>query len=183
MGLCGHVTEMSLVSFGRTRARDPFDVEAPAVVVRDVDDVEVGADRARRFEIRRVVGAHDDDVVAGIEQRRGGGEQRGRGARCDDHVVGAQPSAPAAATPSRSTGIAEMIAVAEQQLVDVDVDAEVGEPAVGNRALRQVVGDRVVAEFFGRLDLDGHPAIAHRGSLADASATGSRRPGTSLPRW
>ena len=64
-----------------------------------------------------------------------------------------------------------MVAVAKEQLVDVDVDAEVGEPAVGNRALRQVVGDGVVSELFGRLDLDGHPAIAHRGSLADASAS------------
>src|SRR4051794_231601 len=54
-----------------------------------------------------------------------------------------------------------MVAVAEQERVDVDVDAQVTEAPVGHRTLGQVVRDRVVAELFGRLDLDGHPAVAH----------------------
>src|SRR5205823_1722443 len=64
--------------------------------------------------------------------------------------------------------IAEMVAVAEQQLVEgsdpaagPELDAQVGEAAVGDRALREVVGDRVVAQLFRRLDFDGHSSIAH----------------------
>ena len=59
VGLCGHVTEISLVTPGRTSAATPLDVESPRVVEREVDDVELGADRARRLEVGRVVGAHD----------------------------------------------------------------------------------------------------------------------------
>ena len=70
--------------------RDALDVELPAVVEREVDDVELGADRARRLEVGRVVGAHDHRVIAGLEQRRRGREQRGRRARRHQHVVGAQ---------------------------------------------------------------------------------------------
>ncbi len=58
-------------------------------------------------------------------------------------------------------GVAEMVAVAEQQIVE----SSVGEPSrprstkptIGDRALGQVVRDRVVPELFGRLDLDRHP--------------------------
>ena len=60
-----------------------------------------------------------------------------------------------------------MIAVAEQQLVEPaarrerEIEPEVGETPVGDGALRQVVRDRVVPELLGRLDLDGHPPVAH----------------------
>ena len=57
--------------------------------------------------------------------------------------------------------VAEVVAVAEQQLVEVEVEAQVAQPPVGHRALGEVVGDRVVAELLGRLDLDGHPSVAH----------------------
>ena len=71
VGLCGHVTEISFVTPRPHARRDAFDVELPAVVEREVDDVEVGADRARRLEVGRVVRAHDHRVIAGLEQRRG----------------------------------------------------------------------------------------------------------------
>ena len=171
VGLCGHVTEMSRVVPGPHAARRADRCRAAnASSKREVDDVEVGADRAGRLEVGRVVGAHDDRVVARLEQRRRGREQRGGRARRDEHVVGAQ------AVAARGDGlaeqrVAEVVAVAEQQLVErrrrgPEVDPEVGQPPVGDRALREVVGDRVVAELLGRLDLDGHPSVAHGGSFA-----------------
>ena len=117
VGLCGHVTEISFVTPGRTRAREPLDVEPPRVVEREVDDVEIGADRARRLEVGRVVGAHDHRVIARLEQRGGGREQRGRRARHHQHVVGAQPVA-AGRDRLAEHGITEVVAVAEQQLVE-----------------------------------------------------------------
>ena len=75
VGLCGQVTLTSRVSAGRTR-RQPVDVERPAVLEAQVDDVEVGADRSRRLEVGGVVGAHDHGVVARLEQGGGACEQR-----------------------------------------------------------------------------------------------------------
>ena len=66
--------------------------------------------------------------------------------------------------------VAEVVAVAEEELVEIDVEPEVAEPAVGHRALGEVVGDRVVAELLGRLDLDRHPAVAHGRSMPDGGA-------------
>jgi hypothetical protein len=114
---------------------DHRQIEVPSVVVREIDDVEVGADRARCLEVRCVVGTDDDRMVAGFEKRRGDREQRGRGTGRDEDVAGTQSVA------TRGNGlaqhrIAEVIAVAEQEVVDVDVDAEVAEPAIGHRALR-----------------------------------------------
>ena len=51
-------------SVGPDARRDRVDVEPPAVVESEVDDVEVGADGARRLEVGRVVGAQHDRVVA-----------------------------------------------------------------------------------------------------------------------
>ena len=53
------------------------------VVETEVDDIELGADRARRLEVGRVVGAHDYCVIAGLEKRRRGREQRRRRSRSD----------------------------------------------------------------------------------------------------
>ena len=93
VGLCGHVTEISLVTPGRTSSRDALDVELPRVFEREVDDVEIGADRTRRLQVGRVVGPNHHRVIARLEQRGGDGEQRGRRARHHQHVVGAQPGA------------------------------------------------------------------------------------------
>ena len=46
VGLCGHVTEINRVTAGTYERGDALHVEPPRVVERDVDDVEVGADRA-----------------------------------------------------------------------------------------------------------------------------------------
>ena len=64
VGLCGQVTLISRVAPSRTALGDLLDVELPAVVEAEVDDVEVGADRPRRLEVGGVVGAHDHGVVA-----------------------------------------------------------------------------------------------------------------------
>ena len=44
--------------------------------------------------------------------------------------------------------IAEVVAVAEEQIVEIDIDGEIAQPPVGDRALGQVVGDRVVPELL-----------------------------------
>ena len=119
VGLCGCVTLMSRVSPVRTRCGHLLDVEPPAVLEAEVDHVEVGADRPRRLEVRGVVGAHDDGVVARLEQRRGHAEQRGGGAGGDEHVVGREPVA-AGGHRLPQQRVAEVVAVAEQQLVEVE---------------------------------------------------------------
>ena len=163
-GCAGTVTLTSFVS-GRTQRGQPVDVEAPAVLEAQVDDVEVGADRPRRLEVGGVVGAHHHGVVAGLEQRVATREERGGGARGDEHVVGVEAVAGRRDRLAQER-VAEVVAVAEQQVVEVEVEAEVVEAPVGDRALGEVVGDRVVAQLLGRLDLDGHPAVAHAASLA-----------------
>ena len=61
--------------------------------------------------------------------------------------------------------VAEVVAVAEEQVVELHAHVQVAQPAVGDGALGQVVGDGFVPELFGRLHLDGHPAVAHGGSM------------------
>ena len=51
-----------------------------------------------------------------------------------------------------------------QILLQYGDDAEVRQAKVAERALRQVVLDRVVAELLGGLDLDRHPPVAHLSS-------------------
>ena len=145
---------------------DAFDVEAPAIVVREVDDVEVGADRARCLEVGRVVGAHHHHVIARFEGRGGRREQRSRRAGRHQHVVETQVVAAGRdRLPQRR--ITQMVAVTEQEIVEPatraegQIEPEIGEAPIGNRALREVVGDRVVPELLGRLDLDGHPPVSH----------------------
>ena len=130
VGLCGHVTEISLVTPRAHARRDALDVEPPAVVEREIDDVELGADRARRLEVGRVVRAHDHRVIARFEQRRGGREQRGRRARHHQHVVGVQPGT-AGRDRLAQHGITEVVAVTEQELVETraEVRAEIGRAA------------------------------------------------------
>ena len=99
---------------GADSRRDPSDVELPAALEREVDDVEFGADRARRLEIRRVVGAHDDGVVARLEERGRRREERGGRARRDEHVVGVD-AVPAGRNRVAEQRITEVIAVAEQR--------------------------------------------------------------------
>ena len=179
-GLFGQLDQRVDVAFGEHRASrvvrtrdadqlrlarshtggESLDVEPPVVVERQVDDVDVRADGARCLEVGRVVRAHDDCVVTGFEQCRRRAKQCGRRARRDEHVVGSQSVAAGCDTLTQPR-IAEVVAVAQQQLVDVDVEPEISEPPVGDRALREVVGDRVVAELLGRLDLDRHSSIAH----------------------
>ena len=172
VGLCGHVTEIRRVDRGPHVLRDAFGVESPTVVEVQVDDVEIGADRTRRLEVGRVVRAHDHRVIARLEQRRS--RSRTAPPRRPGVTITSSALQPVAA---RGDGfaqhrIAEVVAVTEQQVVErrtgarPEVETEVGEPAVGHRALGEIVGDRVVAELFGGLDLDGHSAVAHRVSLA-----------------
>ena len=88
-------------------------------------------------------------------------EQR-RGCTCGhDHVVGRERVAVGRDLLAQG-GRAQVVAVLQEQSGDVDVDPVIGQRPIGERALREVVGDYVVAEFLGRLDLDRHPAIAHR---------------------
>jgi hypothetical protein len=51
----------------------------------------------------------------------------------------------------------------------VERHGQVPQPHVGDAALSEVVADALVAQRLGRLDLDGHPAVAHRPSLRDDS--------------
>ena len=126
----------------------PLHVETPAVVEAQVDDVEVGADGSRRLEVGGVVGAHDHGVVARLEQRGRRAEEGRRGPGGDEHVVGVE------AVAARGHGlaeqrVAEVVAVAEEELVEVEVEAEIAQPPVGDGALGEVVGDGVVAELLG----------------------------------
>src|SRR3954452_23300134 len=66
-----------------------------------------------------------------------------------------------------------MIAVLQQQVADVRVDAVVRQAHVRERALRQVVLDCVVTELLGRLDLDRQPPELHA-SGNSRLASGSR---------
>ena len=93
----------------------------------------------------------------------------GGGAGGDQHVVGGEPVASRRHRFAQHR-VAQVVAVAEEELVEIDVEPQVAEPAVGHRALGEVVGDRVVAELLGRLDLDRHPAVAHGRSMPDGGA-------------
>ena len=173
VGLCGQVTEINFVTPGFTSAATRATSRCHDVVEREVDDVDRRADRAWRLEIRRVVRAHDDCMIARLEERGRGGEQRGRRARHHQHVVGAQ-SRPARGDCLAQQRITEVIAVTEQQRVEPasrrerEIEPQIGQPPIRDRALREVVGDRVVPELLGRLDLDGHPLVLHVVSFADA---------------
>ena len=62
--------------------------------------------------------AHDDRVITGLEQRCGGREQRSGRAGHHQHVVGVQPGT-AGRDRLAEHGITEVIAVAEEQLVEL----------------------------------------------------------------
>ena len=111
------MTEINRVAPGAHARRDPSDVELPAALEREVDDVEIGADRARRLEVRRVVGAHDHGVVARLEERGRGREECGGRARRDEHVVGVDAVA-AGRDRVAQQRVAEVIAVAEQSVLE-----------------------------------------------------------------
>src|SRR5205807_9950808 len=99
------------------------------------------------------VGAHDDHVVAAVEQG-GGGAEKSRGcARSDNDVVGANAVA-AGRDRLAQHGVAEVVAVAEQQIIQLELQSQISQPSVGDRALGEVVGDGVVAQLLRRLDLD-----------------------------
>jgi hypothetical protein len=100
-------------------------------------------------------------VVAGLEQRRSDQEQRGGGAGDDEDVARSDAVARDQLAQLRQAAV---VAVLQQDVPGVRVDAEVREPEVAERALREVVLDRVVAELLGRLDLDRHPPVAHLSS-------------------
>ena len=102
---------------GAYARREPLDIELPAVVEREVDDVELRADRARGLEVRRVVGAYDDRMITRFEQRRRGREQRGRRPRHHQDVVGVQAGA-ARRDRLAEHGITEVIPVAKQEVVE-----------------------------------------------------------------
>ncbi len=139
-------------------------VEPPAVLEAQVHHVEVGPDGAGRLQVGGVVGAHDQRVVAGLEQGGGDAEEGRGGARRHEHVIGIEPLTPGGDGLSQDR-VAEVVAVAEEQVVELHVDAQVNEPTIGDGALGEVVGDGVVAELLGRLHLDGHPSEAHGRSM------------------
>ena len=174
---------MRLGRAGPHPRRHLVDVELPAVLEAQVDDVDVGADGAGRLEVGGVVGADHDGVVAGLEQRGGDAEQGRRRPGGDEHVVGVETVA-ARGHRLAQERVAEVVAVAEQQLVEVEVEAEVAQPPVGHRALRQVVGDGVVA----RAARATRPRWASGGSARRehaSAAVGSapvREPTTTHPR-
>jgi hypothetical protein len=110
-------------------------VQRPPIVVFEINDLHLGVDGARRFEVGRVIRADNHHVITRAEDRGGGAEQRGGGARRDRHV----PSRQAAALGRDrlpEQWVAEVVAVAKQQAVHVDFQAEVAQPPVGHRAFR-----------------------------------------------
>ena len=104
-------------------------------------------------------------MVARLEQGGRRAEQGGGRPGGHQHVVGVEAVA-AGGHRLPQQRVAEVVAVAEEQLVEVELEAEVAQAAVGHGALGEVVGDGVVAELLGRLDLDGHPSVAHVRSMA-----------------
>ena len=167
VGLWGWVTLISRVCH-LAPAPPLLHVEPPAIVEAEVDHVDVGADRPRRLEVRGVVRADDDGVVARLEQRGGDAEQGGGRTGGDQHVVGRdrrrrRPPPPRAASDRRggrrSRGARSSRSTSSPRSRSRRSD---------DRALGEVVGDRVVAELLGRLDLDRHPAVAHRRSMPSA---------------
>ncbi len=76
---------------------------------------------------------------------------------------------PPAAIAARSAGPAEVVAVHQDEVVELD--AEVAQRRVGDRALGQVEPDPVVPELLGRLGLDRHPAVVHASSRLVSGAS------------
>ena len=162
-------------------ALDQVEVKVPAVLEAQRDRLDLGAERPRRLQVGGVVGLLDQDVVAGLEQRRRDDEQRRRGARGDDHVVDGDGPRGVAGELLAQPRHPAMVPVLQQQVADVGVDPVVGERPVPERALRQVVGDRVVAELLGGFDLDRGAPVPHPCKLfAPAPRSGPGR--SSRPR-
>ena len=155
---------------GRHQRREGVRVGGPALFRLQVEDAKLRPDRPRRLEVRGVVGADHDELVARLQERGGhdeegprrpgGHEDVGRGQR---GRVGRERAAAVGGDQLAQLRQAAVVAVAEEEPAEVDL--EVVEAGVGDRALGEVAGDRVVAELLGRLDLDGHPAVAHPGML------------------
>ena len=86
-------------------------------------------------------------------------------------------------------GQAAVVAVAEDQAAEVHL--QLIERHVRDRALGKVAANPVVADLLGRLDFDGHPAVAHRQMLRDGEGAeragepspGCRAPGTERGAW
>jgi hypothetical protein len=52
----------------------------------------------------------------------------------------------------------DVVPVLEHEVIEPEVEAELAEHGVRERALGQVAADSLVPELLGRLDLDGHAA-------------------------
>ena len=100
-------------------------------------------------------------MVARLEEGRGDEEQRGRCAGDDEHVARVDAVARDQLAELRQAAV---VAVLEQDVRDVAVDPVVREAEVAERALGQIVRDRVVPELLRGLDLDRHPPVAHLSS-------------------
>ena len=153
VGLCGFVIETSRVR-GVIRAASASGSVAQPSLGLQVEDPDVRPDGARRLEIRRVVRAHHDDLVARFQQGRRDGEERPGGTDRRQHVVRAQRNRVRRddATPVGGHQVAQrrkpaVVAVAEHEPPQVDL--EVVEVGVGDRALGEVAGDRAVPDLLG----------------------------------
>ena len=142
-------------------ASQPVRIERPSLLEGQLEQVDLAAQGPGRLQVGRVVGRCDDGVPALAQQRCRDREEGRRRPGGGDHVVGAE---------ARSVGGDQLtqprqpavVPVLEEEAGHVAVDPMVGEAHVGERALREVVGDLAVAQLLGRLDLDRHPPVSHR---------------------
>ena len=96
VGLCGTVMLTYFVR-GVTSGHELLGVDAQAVLEREVEEADVGLDRAGRLDVGRVVGADDHQLVALFQERGRDDEERLGGAGRDQHVVTAHAAGRAAA--------------------------------------------------------------------------------------
>ena len=141
-------------------ARQPVRIEHPSLLEGQLEQVDLAAQGPGRLQVGRVVGRCDDGVPALAQQRCRDREEGGRRPGGGNHVVGAEALSVGGdqLTQPRQPAV---VPVLEEEAGHVAVDPMVGEAHVGERALREVVGDLAVAQLLGRLDLDRHPPVSH----------------------
>ena len=156
---------------GRHESGQALRIDRPAVLVAQVQVTHLRTDGPGRLEVRGVVGSDDHDLVAGSEQARVDDEQGGHGAGGHQHVIGPETGAPGGDRGAQPRP-AHVVAVHQDEVVQLD--PEVAQRRVGDRALGQVRPDPVVPELLGRLGLDRHPPVVHGISWCAAAGGQSR---------
>ena len=154
------------------QACEAINVERPALLEAQVQQVHLRAKRPRRLQVGRVVGRGDHGVPALAQQRGRDHEERRGCAGGDQHVIRAQTLAVGGDLLAKARQ-ATVVAVLEQQARDIAVELVVAQAHVPERALGEVVRDRVVAQLLGRLDLDRHPPVTHPSQSTHVPRVGS----------